>query len=321
MNTGASRIAVVIPAYNASAYIEDAIKSVLAQSMPADEIVVVDDGSTDNTAEVVARVSARVVVLRQKNAGQGSARQHGVEATTADLLLFLDADDILHTFALEKLATALFSRPLAALAYGRAEIWSPTDQFPSHVDPSAAGSGEDLWGILLRGNFIRTPGCVLVRRSALTQVGGWDADVTLKGNEDWELWLRLAETSSFVFVPETLLKYRMVGTGFCSNRGKMYRSMFRLFGKQRMRSKQNADRRLAIAAGEWHNCRFVLNEVWHRAKLECSKGHIFRSGGLLLEGLHSCAVPATTHVLHVSRLRFIRWWFMLFRKEHRSHSA
>jgi glycosyltransferase involved in cell wall biosynthesis len=309
-----------MPAYNAAAYVEDAIKSVLAQSKPADEIVVVDDGSTDNTGEVAARVSSRVVVLRQKNGGQGSARQRGADATTAEQLLFLDTDDILNASALERLSAALLADPSAALAYCRAELWSPTDQFPLHDDKLAMPAGKTAWAALLYGNFIRTPGCALIRRADFVEVGGWDTEVKLKGNEDWDLWLRLAETKSFVVVPEPLLKYRMTGTGFCSDRRKMYRSMFTMFAKQRSRWKQDAARRLEIAIGQWNNCHFVLGEIVRAAKLEYSNGRLWRAAALMYELLRTCGPSVAARVFSVSRARIVRWRFMPFGKQFRSPS-
>jgi glycosyltransferase involved in cell wall biosynthesis len=296
MDARMSRVGVVIPAYNASRYIEETLGSVLGQSRPADEIVVVDDGSTDNTADIAAGVSGKITVLRQKNGGPGSARQRGADAATSEYLLFLDNDDILYSSALEKLSAALLSGPSAALAYCRAQLWSPTNQFPLHDDKLAMPEGKDAWAALLYGNFIRTPGCALIRREALIEVGGWDADLNLKGHDDWDLWLRLAETRPFAPVPESLLKYRLDGTGFSSNRGKMYESMFRVFCKQRSRWKPDPGRRLVIDAGEWDACKRVMKVILHDVRIAGLKGRLFRAIALCLETVRTCARPTVTHV-------------------------
>jgi glycosyltransferase involved in cell wall biosynthesis len=261
------RTAVIIPAYNASSCIEETINSVLAQSQPVDEIVVVDDGSTDDTFKIAEAMGVPVKVVRQKNGGQGSARQHGVEITKAEALLFLDADDVLFPAALEKLSTALAENPAAALVYSRVEMWSPGDNSSPHPDSLITPSGDNLWDKLIYSNFIRTPGCSLIRRTALAEAGGWDTDVNLKGNEDWELWLRLSEKSPFAFIAEPVLKYRTHGGGFSSSRLKMYRSLFTMYRKQRFRCKGNALRQQAVNAAEWSNCKYIIAETQNHVRL------------------------------------------------------
>ena len=299
VNSGSPRIAVVIPAYNSSAYIAAALDSILSQSRPADEIMVVDDGSTDDTAAVAAGVNSKVVVVRQKNAGSGSARRCGMEATTAEWLLFLDADDILCQPALEKLLAALRPHPTAALAYCTAELWSPGADVPSCADTLGSLDGNNAWGGLLYRNSIRTPGCVLIRRAALVEAGGWGTDPELKGNEDWELWLRLAENRPFVPVREPLLKYRVHSQAFSSDRRKMYRSMFAIFSKQRSRWKGSPARRRAVDAGEWHNCKYVLNEIWSGARSACARGQLVSAASLLMDAVRLGARPLFTRVLNV----------------------
>ncbi len=305
MNTDPSRIAVIIPAYNASAYVEDAIKSILEQSRSADEIVLVDDGSTDDTAAIAARVSAKVSVMRQKNAGPASARQRGAEATTAEFLLFLDADDILHASALEKLSAALLRHPLAAIAYCPADMWSPMmNQGHTDIDTLPGHSGDNLWETLLYGNFIRTPGCALIRRLALNEVGGWDASKNLRANEDWDLWLRLAEEHSFTMVSEPLLKYRMHSASLSKNRLEMIKSLFVIFSKQRFRSKQNSNRRLVVDAGEWHNCKYVIQEILRMARSACAKGQMLLAATLFIEAFRMGTCPTLRRAFNVAPRRF-----------------
>jgi glycosyltransferase involved in cell wall biosynthesis len=297
MNELPMRISVIIPAYNASAYIEPTILSILGQTRPADEIVVVDDGSTDDTAKIAAGVSDKVVVVRQKNGGQGSARQRGAEATNAELLLFLDADDILYPAALEKLSASLLAMPQAALAYGLVEIWSPDDPGQARIDTHPDLSGTDLWKEFLSRNYIRTPGCSLLRRAALIDVGGWDPDINLKGNEDWELWVRLAEKYPFIPVPEPLLKYRIHHSGFSRSRGKMFKSMFFMFAKQRSRWKSNSNRRLTVDVTEWNNLKFVVREIWGEARSAIFKGRFLLAAGWLYKILTVGTRPALNHLL------------------------
>jgi glycosyltransferase involved in cell wall biosynthesis len=305
MNITPPKIAVIVPAYNASAHIADAINSILGQSRSVDEIVVVDDGSTDDTAVVAAKASSKLIVVRQKNAGPANARQRGVESTTAEFLMLLDADDILHASALEKLSDTLLRHPLAALAYCPAEMWSPTDEGQTHVDALQKPNRENLWETLLYGNIIRTPGCVLMRRSALNEVGGWDMDVALKGNEDWDLWLRLSENHPFALVTEPLLKYRVHNASMSGNRAEMIKSMLVVFRKQRSRWKRNSSRRLAIDAGEWQGCKYAIREILHEARSAYSNGQVLLAAQLIIDVLRIGARPTLTRLF--SRYSF-GWW-------------
>lgn len=256
----ANRIAIVVPAYNAVAHIAETLQSVLAQTHPVDEIVLVDDGSADDTAALAARLHPKIKVVRQANAGQCVARQKGLEATTAEYILFLDHDDLLSPDALKVLLAALLAQPAAALAYGRAEMWTPgtpESVIPDDLPPPPPG--QDLWNVLLNGNFIRSPGCVLLRRSALVAAGGWETDM-MPGNEDWELWWRLSEKHPFVSVPETVLRYRIHLANYSKNPFKMYRSLFDMFGKHQARWTHDPHRRRRVVAQEWNCCECILRD-------------------------------------------------------------
>ena len=246
----APRIAIIIPAFNAAAYIAETLDSVLAQTLPAAEIIVVDDGSADNSAEIAAGFSPRVKVLRQKNSGTAGARQSGAGVTDSELILSVDADDVLLPSALATLADALRANPAAALAVGAAEMWTPGAANPSVPDPDVVWPDEKhFWRDLLHGNRIRTSGCVLMRRAALIAAGGWDADRRLLGTEDWELWLRLVEQGPFVRVPEPVLKYRLhPGSFMVVQRRKVLTSAFATLAKHRDRWKHDRDRDMG-----WHD--------------------------------------------------------------------
>jgi len=304
--TNATRIAVVIPAYNASAYIAETIESVLNQSRLADEIVVVNDGSTDNTAEIANGINPAVTVIHQNNAGQGKARQRGAEATSADFLLFLDADDILHASALEKLSAALAGNPAAGAAYCLAEIWSPDGIIQLQPDNLSRPDGENLWSALLCRNFIRTSGCVLIRRTALNEAGGWDCHARLQGSEDWELWLRLSEKFSFVLVAEPLLRYRSQA-GFSKKfRHRMFKGMFNMYRKQRCRWGHDRRRKLAIDAAEWTNCKSVIAETQNYVRSACSRGLILKAVSRLFAVVPMVMLPIINQGFNSVMSRMVR---------------
>ena len=189
---------VVIPAYNAAAHIAAAIDSVLAQSVQPLEIIVVDDGSTDETAQVVARGYPQVTLLRQDNRGCGQARNTGCAVARGDWLAFLDADD---TWLPQKLEKQLGFTGDPRVAVVNARRWTPSGE-----EIGTEIGLETLWhsNVLIVSSTI-------VRRTAFEAVGGFWSE---RYCEDYHLWLRLAGAAwQIVNVPRDLVKYsRLVGS-------------------------------------------------------------------------------------------------------------
>ena len=241
---GRLRVSVIIPTYNRASYLPETLQSLLRQTRPADEILVVDDGSTDNTAEVVAQFHPAVTYIRQENRGVNAAREVGQEQATGDALLFIDSDDLLLPDALRRMEQALWSRPAAPLVFCRAQI---IDEESRVIEPlwKIPDAAEECWDPLLDGNFIRSTGSVLVRRAAIDAAGGWDK--TLRGNEDWDLWLRLAEGNTpFVRVSEPLFQYRVHSANTSSNNDLMRQTGLRVYQKQMDRHRSDPARYAAI---------------------------------------------------------------------------
>ncbi len=172
--------AVVIPAYRAAATLSCALDSVVAQTLPPQQVVVVDDGSPDGTelADIVARYGGDVQLVRQANAGPASARNTGVRATSAPWVAFLDADD---TWLPHKMQAQmpLAADPRAGLLHGAAR----RDRLPLPADTDF----DQLW----RGNRICTS-MTVVRREVFDAMGGFLEARELIGAEDYSLWLRIA---------------------------------------------------------------------------------------------------------------------------------
>lgn len=192
-------VAVVIPCRDLGGYLPEAVGSVLAQTRPPDELVVVDDGSEDaSTLEVLERLEAEGVhVLRTERLGAPSARNHGIRATQSEYVLCLDADDVLGSEFLERTVAALDAAPEAAIVtthvefFGdRAGIWET-----SGYDPA----------LLMRENCIASAS--LFRRVAWRETPGY-AD--LRAAQDWDLWLSMVERGwRWECVPEVLYRYRV----------------------------------------------------------------------------------------------------------------
>ena len=171
------QISAIIPAYNAAHYVERAIESVLAQTYPVRELFVVDDGSTDNTADIVARYGKTVHLVRQTNGGPGAARNHGARLASGDWLALLDADDKWLPHKLERQVG--FTQDATV---GIVQSWDSAgdNQPPDDI------TFERLW----QRNCVANSS-VLIRRAAFEAVGGFDEDRALIAVEDYNLWLRV----------------------------------------------------------------------------------------------------------------------------------
>lgn len=200
-------ISVVTPAFNAAPYLAQAIDSVLAQTIGDLEIIVVDDGSTDDTARVAAAYGSRVLYLYQSNQGVSTARNRGLKHCRGDLVGFLDADDTWMPQKIKRQLEALTAAPHARMCY-TARLVTDRDLKPISIEFSSrkASALEDL---LLLGNVVGSPSSPLIDRRLLLEVGGFDP--AYSHCADWELWVRLAGKTEFLYLPEPLVTYRQHG--------------------------------------------------------------------------------------------------------------
>jgi glycosyltransferase involved in cell wall biosynthesis len=189
-------VTAVIPAYHAAAFVGDAIASLRAQSLPAAEIIVVDDGSTDATAAVAAEAGARVI--RQANAGPAAARNAGIRAATTEWIALLDADDIARPERLASQQRHLDDPQVAVVFAGHHVEGKLPPTPPPTID----------FAVLWARNWIPTS-TVLLRRAAWEAVGGFDEERALIGVEDYNLWVRLAHAGwAFAREDQILVDYR-----------------------------------------------------------------------------------------------------------------
>ena len=202
-------VSVVIPAYNATAFLGETLDSVLAQSYTNLEIIVVDDGSTDTTPQLLDSYGDRIRVLRQANAGQAAARNYGAREAHGELLAFLDSDDLWDPDKIARQVALLARFPTALAVYCDHRTidaqGQPIASSAALVYPRPSG---DILRALLLGPCIITPGLVLLRRRAFDTTSGFDETPLMRGHEDYALWLRLATQGSFVYSPDTLVSYR-----------------------------------------------------------------------------------------------------------------
>lgn len=202
-------VSVIIPVYNGAAFVREAVQSVVQQTMPPEEILLVNDGSTDDSAEVLRDLAAKhptVRVLEQANQGQAAATNTGAAQAKGTLLALLDQDD---RWLPEKLAkqVPLFDRPEVILAYSNAHIvhegQGRTGRTAFDRTPPIRGRALPR---LLFGNCI-TNASVVVRAETYRAAGGLSTDPRFHRIQDYELWLRLAHQGEFDFVPEALVEH------------------------------------------------------------------------------------------------------------------
>lgn len=207
--SAAPRISVVVPAYNLENVIAQTLASVFAQTSPPDEIIVVDDGSVDATAAVVASAAdskpgGNVRLVRQPHLGPGATRNRGIREASGDWIAFLDGDDIWLPAKIERLRDTIANRPGATMvAHDEYEVPLRGKEFHKalHCRYDAA---KPLLPQLYRGCFFSTS-CIAVRKAELLRVGGFDED--LGSSQDYDLWLKLARQNDVVFIDEPLEKY------------------------------------------------------------------------------------------------------------------
>ena len=218
--SAAPTISVVVPCFNAERYIAAAVESALQQGWPGLEVVVVDDGSTDGSAERVrglCRAHSNVRLIEQANAGVAAARNHGLRHASGEWIAFLDADDLWLPGKLRAQWLLLRSCPDARMAYTAWQVWSsaepvPTDAYLAELltraGQPACWSGPSGWLYrhLLLDCEVWTS-TVLAQRSLFDEVGVFDSGLRI--GEDWDLWLRMSRVTPILRVPRPYALYRM----------------------------------------------------------------------------------------------------------------
>jgi glycosyltransferase involved in cell wall biosynthesis len=218
------KISVIIPAYNAMIYLPETIANVLEQTYTDFEIIVVNDGSTDEIEEWITSFhDERVKFISQANLGLAGARNTGIKASQGEYLAFLDADDLWESTKLAKQVRVLDSHPEVGLVY----TWV------AHIDEQRNSTGRlgvinsqhegNLWQELTKGNLVECGSVAMVRRDCFEKCGVFDDNL---GSfvEDWDMWLRIARIYQFGVVKEPLVCYRQVTSSASRNWREMAKS-------------------------------------------------------------------------------------------------
>lgn len=219
-------VSIIIPTYNRAALLDETLSSVVAQSYPHWECIVVDDGSTDDTAAVAARFAPHVQYLRQANAGPAAARNRGLSEAVGDAVMFLDSDDLLLPSALHQLVEALQTSPDAGIAYGGFHVMHADGRLGhlpgaprlspksgKEVSHEAPAYGMSVEGAILPDllqHDVMVMGGTLLRPGVVEAVGTFDS--SLDYMEHWEFFLRAAQRGiAFAPTATPVLRIRMHG--------------------------------------------------------------------------------------------------------------
>jgi glycosyltransferase involved in cell wall biosynthesis len=222
-------VSVVIPCFNHARFLAEAVGSALGQTRPAAEVIVVDDGSTDESARVLEAWAGRVRVVRQGNRGVAAARNAGAALATGDLLAFPDADDVwLPEKLAEQIALFAASPGLGLVHCGVEEVDAEGRTLRTRLDGLDGRVAEEM--LLFRRTAILGGGSgAVVTRAVFEQVGGFDE--ALATSADWDLHHRVARRTPVGFVPRVLLRYRVHGANMHADVARTAREMQAAYAK------------------------------------------------------------------------------------------
>jgi glycosyltransferase involved in cell wall biosynthesis len=254
--TQALLVSVIIPAYNAEQFIRQTLDSVLAQTYKNIEILVVDDGSQDQTAAIVKEIAdrdSRLILLRQANSGVAAARNLAIQHSKGEFVAPIDADDLWHP---ENLAKQVKCAIAGGANVGVVYSWSVyIDEADALLDGVRAFTiAGDVFLTLLCHNFIGNASASLIRRRCLETVGGYDPEFraqSAQGCEDWDLYLRLSEQYAFNVVPEFLVGYRKSQTSMSQEYTAMAKSYYLALEGVKQRQPQLPDRLVRLSKGNF----------------------------------------------------------------------
>lgn len=248
-------VSVIIPVHNGADMVADAVTSVYAQTELPGEVLVINDGSTDGTAEVLDHLSRALPPsfrwLTTPNSGEAETRNRGIAATKGNLIAFLDHDDTWFPARLERQLEQLEADPGLAMsftAYRRDETCASTDVVKDSWDPDPSV----VFELLLRSCAVGPPSTALMRREILEDLGGFDAELDL--GCDWQMWLEIAAAGLKIgYLPEVLVSYRWHGANRSRDELRYYETACAIFDVffKRPRPKEIAERSPVIRA-RWH---------------------------------------------------------------------
>ena len=260
------RVAVIIPCYNSARFVGEAIESALAQTYPAVDVIVINDGSTDDLFDKLVAYRDRIVLINQANRGLAAARNRGLDASNTEFVAFLDADDRWHPDKIARQVAFLQTNPESPLVYTERR-W--IDEHGQPISPRE-------YFVLVRGRCVAelarhntiAPSTVLIRRTAL---GEARFDPSTTPCEDWDLWLRLSQSSEIGLIEADLTDYRIHESNMSRNQERMVSATVQVMNNLLDRTPSLSVRRIAKR---------------HRRECLLLLGHLKYERGCLAEARH-----------------------------------
>lgn len=269
-----SKISIIVPIYNAEHFLAETIQSVIEQTYLNWELLLIDDGSTDQSSSICADFKSKDVRIQtyyKPNGGQASARNLGIKKSNGNWIAMLDADDLWHPTKLEKQIAVVNAHPQVEFCY------TNTSTFKGTIDNEIANNNGFEYGLYSTGQLFQniyshnpiSNSSVLVRKVLLEQSGFYDEHEKIRGSEDWDLLLRILKCNSHVFgIDEKLLYYRQHEDGIHNQSSRM------LIGKILVYSKHESDQTLSKLL-KLRQSRYVyrelINELWAENKTDLLK--------------------------------------------------
>jgi glycosyltransferase involved in cell wall biosynthesis len=291
-------VSVIIPCYNHANFLADAIKSVRTQRWPATEIIVVDDGSTDGSSSVAAQFP-EVRLIRQPNRGLSAARNAGLAACRGDVLIFLDADDVLLPDSVEAAVRALESNPDAMMVFGQVEYMHENGRPMEHPIPTVS---TNFYEEFLRRNYIRMPGMAAFRRAVFELLGGFDP--ACSPTADYDLYLRIMRRFPVAVHEAHVARYRQHAANMSKNGRLMLASILKVLKRHRRTIRHDPALYAAYRDG-LQRCRLVYGErIVEQFRRALRTGRGFEAIGCGFDLLRLYPRGVTTHLMKKLSLTF-----------------
>ncbi len=276
-NQDSHLVSVIIPCYNQAHFLKEAIESVLGQTNQHFEIVVMDDGSTDNTSEVAAGYP-HVRCIRHENQGLPASRNAGIRASQGSYLVFLDSDDRLLPEALEIGVECLRAHPECAFVFGVCNVIAGDGSLLRTQKPWVES---DHYLALLRHNDIWCPATVMYRRGIFDSAGGFNT--SLKSSEDYDFYFRIVRNFKVHCHNRVIAEYRRHGMNMSGNHARMLHATLAVYRTQRDYVKGNRQYEEAYKKGIRH-----WQDFWGESLVTAVRsyaGHTFYNGKRLIRSL------------------------------------